>query len=243
MVPQLKHKEAFQKILQKYKVSPEGQQALKGLKMLVMFAPTAAGRNTIAKRLAETGRYVFVVSDTTRPKRVKDGVEVEHEGVEYFFKSEEEMLGGLVEGKYLEAAIIHNQQVSGTSIRELAAIHEQGKTPVLEVQHDGASVIHTLRPDSFFLFILPPNFDIWMERIHKRSDMTQQELQNRLKSAQKEIIQALDADWYHFIVNDDLEKTLKFIQNMVENGVSTLDDTSARATAMRLLTDVGKHIH
>jgi guanylate kinase len=84
----------------------------------MLSAPTAAGRNTIIKNLIMTGKYFYVISDTTRIPRINNGTP-ERSGNEYWFKTETEFLDNLKNGEYIETAIIHNQQISGISLTEM----------------------------------------------------------------------------------------------------------------------------
>ena len=112
----LKHLDEFTDILANYQVSPRAIKSLKSVKLVLLIAPSAGGRNTLINRLMTTGRYNFIVSDTTRAPRVNNGLP-EQSGREYWFRSEEEILSDLKNGEFLEAEIIHSQQVSGISIR------------------------------------------------------------------------------------------------------------------------------
>src|SRR5438309_1023704 len=114
----LQHYTEFKAVLDKYHVSDAAKTKLEGLKLVLMLAPTSGGRNTIIKRQLQTGNYYYIVSDTTRPPRVNDGA-LEQNGNEYWFRTEDEILADLKTGSFLEAELIHDQQVSGISIREL----------------------------------------------------------------------------------------------------------------------------
>jgi guanylate kinase len=95
---QLQHYQEFKDVLEKYQVSPRAQRAIADLKLVLMLAPTSGGRNTIIKHQIDTGRYYYIISDTTRPPRKNDGV-MEQNGKEYWFRSEEELLADVdVEG-------------------------------------------------------------------------------------------------------------------------------------------------
>src|SRR5947209_4084329 len=121
---ELVHKAEFHTLLADYKLSKASLLTLSQTKLVLLVAPTSSGRNTIIRELLKTGDYYFIVSDTTRKPRVNDGIP-ERDGVEYWFRSEEEVLEDIKQGKYLEAAVIHEQQVSGISIRELQKANEQ----------------------------------------------------------------------------------------------------------------------
>jgi guanylate kinase len=219
----LTHIDEFRTALQQYEVSAENQQILKKLNLLLLVAPTATGRNTIIKELQKTGNYYFIVSDTTRPPKIRDGV-MEQNGKQYFFRSEEEVLKDVQEGKYLEAAIIHNQQVSGISMRELERAVLMEKTAVTDIEVVGVRSIVRLKPDAICIFVLPPSFEEWQRRIRTREPLTDAELKNRLESALTELKMALDSDQYIFVVNDKLEEAAIKINSIAHFGIKDEDD-------------------
>lgn len=234
----LHHIEDFRRVLAAYEPSPETKQTLAETSVVLLVGPTAAGRNTLINILVGTGRYHYIVSDTTRLPRVNNGVP-EQDGVEYWFKSEDEFLSGLEQGAYLEAAIIHNQQVSGISVAELAQASRDGKIALSEIEPDGAAHIHSYTPGKLFVFLLPPSFDVWMERIHGRGEMTHEELVRRLTSAQEEIATALAADYYQFVVNNEVHEAATAVDELA-NGRSPDMAKQARGRdhAEQLLVDV-----
>ena len=231
---ELKQLPSFQKILDKYAISEKGKAILAETTLIVMSAPTSSGRNTIIRRLLETGRYHFIVSDTTRQPRMNNG-EMEKDGREYWFKSEDEFLEGLREGKYLEAEILHNQQVSGISIRELEKANKEGKIAVSDTGVKGTDNIVRSKPDTIALFVLPPSFQEWQNRLKNRGIMTADELRRRMSSAVDELNMALKKEYYTFIVSIDIEESLKHINSVVEG---RLDDLIDQKQAHQLATDL-----
>src|SRR5665213_1025428 len=96
----------FRTALEGYHLSKAALQTLSQTELVLLVAPSSTGRNTIIWELLKIGDYHFVVSDTTRKPRVNDGL-LEQSGREYWFRSEQEVLTDIQQGKYLEAAIIH----------------------------------------------------------------------------------------------------------------------------------------
>src|SRR5438105_2867014 len=95
----LKHHQEFQEVLKNYHVSERAKKALEGLKLVLLVAPTSTGRNTAIQELIKNHNYHFIVSDTTRPPQIRDG-QLEKNGVNYFFRTEEEMLEELRAGEF-----------------------------------------------------------------------------------------------------------------------------------------------
>jgi guanylate kinase len=230
----LRHLEEFKAILRSYEMSKEHCQKLSQTTFVLLSAISSSGRNTIIRELVKTGAFHYVVSDTTRPKRYNDGV-LEQDGVEYWFKSEEEILQGLNEGKYIEAALIHNQQVSGIHISQLEAINLHDKIAVSDVEVQGVETIVNTCPTAIPIFVVPPSYDEWLARWKKRGLPNDQEFINRLASARKELEMALTHDYYHFIVNDDLASAVEGVQKIANGNITKKHEVHGRAVAQKLL--------
>ncbi len=240
--PHLEKKADFEAALSDYKVSEAGKALLGGTTLALLVSPTSAGRNTLIKELVETGKYEYIVSDTTRSKRQNDGV-WEQDGIEYWFRTESEFLADLEKGMYLEAELIHQQQVSGISLRELkkAALHD--KIAINEVDHDGIKNVHLAKPDTFAILILPPSAEAWMKRWKKRGEITDQERRNRLNTARDIFKQVEERDYYKIVVNDDLQTATEKIRRIVEDGeYSEEEHRSAQALAAGLLAWVEREL-
>lgn len=234
----LLHIAAFRKILAGYRPSPQTIAALQDTPLVLMVGPTAAGRNTLINILLQTGRYHYLVSDTTRRPRKNNGV-LEQNGVEYWFKTEAEFLQGLKDGAYLEAAIIHNQQVSGMSVRELEAAKTAGVIAINEVQPDGARNVHSYSPDKLIVFLLPPAFDVWMNRLRARGSMQEDEIRRRLKSAVGEITEALSQDYYHFVINNEIHEAAVAVDELANGRLPDAEkQRHGRDHAEQLAVDV-----
>lgn len=234
---QLKKLDEFRRELASYKLSPAAAEILASTKLVLLVAPTSSGRNTIIQELLKTGEFHFIISDTTRQPRVNNGI-LEQNGREYWFRTEAEFLSELRLGEFLEAAIIHNQQVSGISIRELKKARDDNKIAITDVEVVGAGHIQSAKPDALVIFMVPPTFDIWLERIHKRGQMPADELKRRLTSACKEFEAALANDYYRFVLNDTISGTAAEVQAFASSGrYDPLKETFARQVAERLYSD------
>ena len=244
---QLVYAEEFREALADYHVSDEAKRVLSAVRLLLFVAPTATGRDTIIKSLQRTGNYHPLVTNTTRAPRTNNGI-TEQNGREYWFKSEEEMLDELNRGELVGTAVIHNQQVSGISVKELAAAEKDRKIAVTDIEIVGATSIHKLKSDAMFFFMVPLSFDIWMERLHLRGYMAPDELVRRMTSAERELSTALKADYFRFILNDTLEGTAAEIDRLVTTGqYDPFKERSVREIAQTMYEQVseylGKHSH
>lgn len=214
----LRHLAEFQSALKDYHLSDAAMQTLTQTKLVVLVGPTSAGRNTIINELVKTGDYVHIVSDTTRAVREKDGVPIEQNGREYWFRDEEDVLADLRNGEYMEAAIIHNQQVSGCNIRELEVARKANKIAIKDIEPSGAQTVHDLNSDTIVVFVTPPSFEVWMSRLRGRGTLPEDEVRRRLESASKEFAVALEHDYYTFVVNDSFEDAVADVHAIATTG-------------------------
>ena len=240
---ELKYIDTFREVLAQYQPSEETKKTLAEIRLALLVGPSSAGRNTIINHLIKTtGAYHYIVSDTTRKPRVNDGV-LEQNGREYWFRTEEEVLADLRAGKFLEAAIIHNQQVSGISLRELKAAANDHKIAINEIEVVGADNIHAAAPSAVFLFVIPPSFDEWMARMNIRGELPEDEVRRRLESAVFEISTALERDYYTFVVNDTFMHAAHRIDDIIRGEAKDVEDqAAARAVAKELLEDTKTYL-
>jgi len=229
--------EDFTKALADYHISEASKQILKETTLVLLTAPAAGGRNTIIRELLKTGDYHFIVSDTTRKPRVNDG-KPERDGVEYWFRSEKEMLDDIHAGKFLEAEIIHGQQVSGISMRELQKARDEQKIAINEVDIGGAHAIKQAKPDTISVIVLPPTFEEWQRRFKARGAMAEDEHRRRLHTAVRIFEDALNHDYFNFIINDHVVNSSVAINELVRSGEANPEEQAkGRALAERLYAE------
>ncbi len=217
-MPVLHHRAEFEVVLKNYRMSDAALETLQQTPFVILVAASGAGRNTIIEHLIKGGHYYYVVSDTTRPPRVRGGIPIEHNGVQYFFRSEDDVLQDLKEGKFVEAAIIHEQQVSGMSVREIEAAQRSHKVAITDLEVQGSATISAMKPDTVNIFVLPPSFDEWLSRIRKRSNLPEAEIRNRIETAVTELTIALESDRFIFVINDDLYEAIDVIDEIARLG-------------------------
>jgi len=237
--PKLLHREEFEKILHDYKVSNRSRQVLSTTPFVALSGLAGGGRNTIIRYMAERMDYAFVISDTTRPPKLRDG-RMEENGVDYYFRNEEEFLSELKNGDFIEAELIHNQQVSGTSIREVERIVSTGKIPVHDYEFGGTNAIALAKPDATIIGLLPPSYDEWIRRLSSRETMSEVELHNRLTTAERVLDNMLSKPYFSLVVNDEIETCAVTIDQIVKNGRDAIDTSAARRTAQEILERLRK---
>jgi guanylate kinase len=214
--PQLQRKADFELAIKSFKLSDHAESVLASTPLVAFVGITASGRNTVIRHLVEQGNYRFVVSDTTRQPKFRDG-RLEQDGVDYYFRSEEAVLQDIINGEYIEAEIIHNQQVSGSSIRELKKVLEAGKTPIRDFDIGGIENIAKLKPDAIIIALLPPTYAEWERRLYAREHIDSEEFNNRLRTAKRILEMILTQQRFNIVINDDLQECVETIRTIVEH--------------------------
>lgn len=233
MVQQLRLKEQFKQVLANYQVSKAGIDILAKTHFVGMLGISSSGRNTIIKKLVAGGAYTFVVSDTTRAPRVNNGVQ-EQNGVEYWFRSEEEVLKDLKNGLFLEAELIHDQQISGVSIRGLEYAAADNKIATTDIDPAGVTSILQIKPTTPVILTLPPSFESWIERLSGRGEMHSVEIHRRLTTALKvfEYVRSNYVGRIQCLVNDDLDQAVVDVDRIVKGELKVTADMPSIATLL-----------
>lgn len=177
---------------------------------LLLCGITAAGKNTLANELIAEGGYETVVSHTTRLPRENHGV-MERHGEHYFFVDDETMLRMVMDKQFVEAKPVHDK-VYGTSIAAYEAPLSRGNIPVLDIDVQGAEEFVAAVPSLKPIFLLPPNFKVWQERLAGRGDVDPAKLRPRMESAIKEIETTMHNPSFQLLVNVDKTQTAQMLR-------------------------------
>lgn len=215
--PVLHNKEIFREILSDYQISQHAKEVLAKTPFVALSGMAGGGRNSIIDYLVENYNYIFAISDTTRPPKLRDG-RMEQDGVNYYFRTEEEMLEELRAGEFVEAEIIHEQQVSGTSIREIERTSKMGRIPIHDFEYLGIKNVYKAKPDAVIIGLIPPDYDEWLRRLRGREVMQEQEFLNRLTTAEPVLENILAHDYFRIVVNDTIDRCANDIRHIVEDG-------------------------
>ena len=188
-----------------YEPDTPAKQLIKETPILLLVGPTGAGKDSLKDRLLETGEFHHIVSHTTRRPRINHGI-LEQDGREYHFIDKAEAEKMLDEHGFVEAKI-YSGNLYGTSVAEIQAAHDEGKTAMTDIEVQGVAEYKALDPGVMAVFLLPPDFQIWQERLQRRyGDVVDAEDSRiRLQTALQDLGQLLKTDYYVAVINDDLE--------------------------------------
>ena len=166
--------------------------------MIVVSAPSGAGKTTLCRRLlAELPGIEFSISHTTRPPRSG-----ERSGVDYHFVATEEFESLRARCEFIESAQVAGH-LYGTSAAAVRDVVRRGRDVLLDLDTQGAAAIRRLIPEAVLVFILPPDPSALRARLEGRGSESPESLSRRLSLARGEIDKAPLYDY--LIVNDDLE--------------------------------------
>ena len=175
---------------------------MKGM-LVIISGPSGSGKGTVVKRL----NYALSISVTTRKMR-----EGERQGVDYFFRTEEEFVRMRENNELLEHAVYVGQYY-GTPRHYVDEQIDLGKVVVLEIEVNGALQVKEKYPEAVLIFLIPPTLDELARRLAFRSTEDALAMEDRLKRALEEV--ALINKYDYLVVNDDLTEAVNEIETIV----------------------------
>lgn len=176
--------------------------------LFILSGPSGVGKGTVRKKLFEKDHdLVYSISVTTRKPRVG-----ERDGVDYFFKTREEVERMIENNELIEyAEYVGNYY--GTPKKFVEEQLNQGKDVFLEIEVQGAMQVRNNFPEGVFIFLFPPSLEELKNRIINRGTETEELIRNRLLTARKEIEMMEHYDYV--VVNDEVDEAVKRIQAIV----------------------------
>lgn len=169
-------------------------------KVVVLTAPSGAGKTTIAKKLLpELDWLRFSVSATTRPPRSD-----EVHGRDYYFLDNATFDRYIEEGRFLEWEEFYNGRRYGTLRSDVEDQLKKGYFVLFDVEVKGAiNLKNVYGTNCLSLFIKPPNMQTLKNRLLSRGTEDENTLSTRLQRAEMELQQAYKFD--KIVVNDDFD--------------------------------------
>lgn len=181
----------------------------KGL-LVILSAPSGCGKDTVFSELKKIRTdCVESVSATTRKPR-----EGEVDGVNYYFKTEDEFVSMIENNALLEYAK-YNNCYYGTPVQGVDRAVSDGKVCFLIIEVQGAQNIMKMRPDCVSIFLLPPSLEVLEKRLVQRETNDMQDVKNRMALAKQEL--ELAPLYQYSVVNDDLSVAVENINQIINN--------------------------
>lgn len=199
--------------------------------LLVLSAPSGAGKTTLARRfLSAHQEAVFSVSVTTRAPRG-----AERDGVDYHFVTPERFAALVAEGALAEWAEVHGRRY-GTLRRTVQATLDGGGIAVFDIDVQGGEQLKAAFPrEATTILVLPPDAAELERRLRGRSTDGEDVIRARLAAARAEVERGLRT-YEYVVINDDLEAAFARIEAIVAHARAALagrTDLAAAAVAQR----------
>jgi len=184
--------------------------------VVVVSAPSGAGKTTLCDNVrAALPSVSRVVTCTTRSPR--DG---ELDGVDYYFLGEDEFLGRVEGGEFLENAVVHGNHY-GVLKSELRAKLAEGSDVLLNIDVQGAATIREAAADDPVLsealvtvFLCPASLGDLEQRLRGRGTDSDEIIAKRLAIARDEMDQAGKFD--HTLTSQTREADLGQMLGIIE---------------------------
>jgi guanylate kinase len=180
--------------------------------MIVVSAPSGAGKTTIVKHLLKIFPQLgFSISATSR--KMRDG---EKDGHEYYFMTSDQFRLMIEQGKLLEWQEVYPGSFYGTQVSEVERITANGQFPVFDVDVVGGLNIKKMYGEcALAIFIRPPSYQILESRLRSRATDSEESLQKRLEKAKWEL--SFETSFDKVIINDTLENALTEARLLVKD--------------------------
>ncbi len=228
-------------LIKNYKPSQQAIKIVEQNTIILLSGISAAGKDTIKNELLKTNDFYHLVSHTTRNKRQNDGV-WEQDGIEYNFIDLNEAQRMLENYEFIEAKFVHGN-VYGTSVEQFSKANALQKMPVTDIDIAGVDEYHNITKNMFAIFILPPNFNIWIERFKERYSSEEEfynEFPKRLKTAKKELEFVLSQKYFYYVINDELNIAVDHVRQIIHGQKE--DYSQEKQVAEELLAKITKEL-
>jgi guanylate kinase len=181
--------------------------------LLVLSGPSGVGKGTVVNRAmslrsASAKRLRRSVSVTTRPQR-----KGEKEGIDYFFRSQEEFQR-LVRAEELLEWATYLKNSYGTPAAWVDQQLAEGYDVVLEIEVQGALQVRQHRPEAVLVYMLPPSWRALELRLKRRRSECEETQQQRLAVAHEELL--VLPEYQYVIVNDQVNRAARSFLAIIE---------------------------
>ena len=176
--------------------------------MVILSSPSGAGKTTITKKIQQKYQsFKISVSHTTRKPRPN-----EVHGVDYFFVSHEEFKKKIDENDFYEYAKIFDNYY-GTAKNTVDQIVKKNDI-IFDIDWQGTKQLSKFKNLKLIkIYLIPPNKNELKERLIKRNQDSDKEVERRFKAFDDDVQHWKDYDY--IIINKNLENCYQQIEKII----------------------------
>ena len=178
--------------------------------IIVISAPSGAGKGTIIKKLLENNSKDRWLSVSATSRKPRTG---EKEGVNYYFITEDEFKNKIKEEYFLEYTNYAGNYY-GTPREYIREKINKGIDVILEIEIEGATNIKKLIPEALFIFIMPPSLKELVKRLKGRGTETNDKIIKRFNAAYREVNEV--TKYNYVVVNDEIDTAVDKIESIIK---------------------------
>lgn len=232
-------------IIDSYSPTEHAKYIVRSTPIVLLAGISGAGKNTVKQELLNTGDFMDVISHTTRKPRTNDG-RAEKDGVDYYFVDDKAMIEMAENHEFVEIKQVHGGTMYGTSVASLENIYNEHKIAVTDIDIQGVKEYKNIAHEVMAVFLVPPSYEEWVERFRNRYDgdvdRFSQDWPRRFGTAIIELETVLTTPYYHFIINDDIDRVVAAIRKIAKKGDQFhRRDDEVRLEVRDLLNDLKEH--
>lgn len=187
-------------------------------KLIIISAPSGAGKTTIIKHLLQHSefKFEFSISACSRAKR-----ENEVNGKDYYFLTSEDFKQRISNNEFIEWEEVYKDHFYGTLKIEIDRIFLKGNNVLFDVDvQGGVNLKQIFGAKALSIFIMPPSVTELEKRLRLRHTDSEENILKRVGKAKEELLFFNKFD--KVVVNDNLANAIKETENVISEFLKSI---------------------